>query len=48
MLVFNDLHRIEIYDMEHSINEHRYNTIKMINNIPFIIYSERKENNLNK
>ncbi len=37
-----------IYDMEHSINEDRYNTIKMINNIPFIIYSERKENNLNK
>ena len=28
MLVFNDLHRIEIYDMEHSINEDRYNTIE--------------------
>ena len=30
MLVFNDLHRIEIYDMEHSINEDRYNTIGMV------------------
>ena len=33
MLVFNDLQRIEIYDMEHSINEDRYNTIGMVNDI---------------
>ena len=26
MLVFNDLQRIEIYDMEHSKEEDRYNT----------------------
>lgn len=31
MLVFNDLHRIEIYDMEHSINEDHYNTIGLEN-----------------
>ena len=29
MLVFNDLQRIEIYDMEHSTSEDRYNTIGM-------------------
>lgn len=44
MLVFNDLQRIEIYDMEHSINEDRYNTIGMVNNILFVVYTERKEN----
>ena len=44
MLVFNDLQRIEIYDMEHSINEDRYNTIGMVNDILFVVYTERKEN----
>ncbi len=44
MLVFNDLHRIEIYDMEHSINEDRYNTIGMVNDVLFVVYTERKEN----
>lgn len=29
MLVFNDLQRIEIYDMEHSKEEDRYNTIQL-------------------
>ena len=43
MLVFNDLQRIEIYDMEHSINEDRYNTIGMVNDILFVVYTERKE-----
>lgn len=31
VLVFNDLQRIEIYDMEHSKEEDRYNTIGMVN-----------------
>ena len=31
MLVFNDLQRIEIYDMEHSKEEDRYNTTGMVN-----------------
>ena len=44
MLVFNDLQRIEIYDMEHSINEDRYNTIGMVNDVLFVVYTERKEN----
>ena len=35
---------IEIYDMEHSINEDRYNTIGMVNDILFVVYTERKEN----
>lgn len=44
MLVFNDLKRIEIYDVEHSINEDRYNTIGMVHNVLFVVYTERKEN----
>ncbi len=44
MLVFNDLERIEIYDAEHSIKENRYNTIGMVNNVLFVVYTERKEN----
>ena len=44
MLVFNDLQRIEIYDMEHSMKEDRYNTIGMVNDILFVVYhrTERK------
>ncbi len=44
MLVFNDLQRIEIYDTEHSIYEDRYNTIGMINDVLFVVYTERKQN----
>ena len=44
MLVFNDLQRIEIYDVEHSIHEDRYNTIGMVNDVLFVVYTERKEN----
>ena len=44
MLVFNDLQRIEIYDVEHSINEDRYNTIGMVHDVLFVVYTERKEN----
>ena len=28
ILVFNDMERIEMYDLEHSIKEDRYNTIE--------------------
>lgn len=41
MLVFNDLQRIEIYDMEHK---DRYNTIGMVHDVIFVVYTERKEN----
>lgn len=44
MLVFNDLQRIEIYDIEHSIEEDRYNTIGMVNNVLFVVYTERRDN----
>ena len=44
MLVFNDLQRLEIYDMEHSKEEDRYNTIGMVNDVIFVVYTERKEN----
>ena len=30
--------------MEHSIHEDRYNTIGMVNDILFVVYTERKEN----
>ena len=42
MLIFNDLQRIEIYDMEHS--KDRYNTIGMVNDVIFVVYTERKDN----
>ncbi len=44
MLVFNDLQRIEIYDMEHSKEEDRYNTLGMVKDVIFVVYTERKEN----
>ncbi len=44
MLVFNDMQRIEIYDMEHSTSEDRYNTIGMVHDVLFVVYTERKEN----
>ena len=44
MPAFNDLQRIEIYDVEHSINEDRYNTIGMVHDVLFVVYTERKEN----
>lgn len=42
MLVFNDLQRIEIYDIEHSLEEDRYNTIGMVNDVLFVVYTEKK------
>ena len=44
ILVFNDLQRIEIYDMEHSIGEDRYNTIGIVHDVLFVVYTERKNN----
>ncbi len=39
ILVFNDMERIEIYDLEHSIKEDRYNTIGMVNDVLFVVYT---------
>ena len=44
MLVFNDLQRIEIYDEEHSMTEDRYNTIGLVEDVLFVVYTERKDN----
>lgn len=44
MLVFHDPQRIEIYDAEHSMVEERYNTIGMVNDVLFVVYTERKDN----
>ena len=41
-LVFNDENRIELYDLEHSIFEDRYDTIGMVGEILFVVYTERK------
>jgi len=41
--VFEDDDRIEIYDMSHSGEEDRYNTIGMVNNVLFVVYTERRE-----
>ncbi|MDE7206012.1 MAG: BrnT family toxin, partial [Lachnospiraceae bacterium] len=38
--VFNDINRIEIYDMQHSIEEDRYNTIGMVEDVLFVVYTE--------
>ena len=41
--VFEDEDRIEIFDYEHSLEEDRYNTIGMVHDILFVVYTERKE-----
>lgn len=43
MLVFNDDNRLEIYDIEHSQEEDRYNTIGLVQDVLFVVYTERKE-----
>lgn len=42
MLVFNDTQRIEIFDIEHSVEEDRYNIIGMVHEVLFVVYTERK------
>ena len=43
VLVFNDENYIEYYDDTHSIDEDRYNVIGMVNDILFVVYTERKQ-----
>ena len=40
--VFCDENRIELFDSIHSDEEERYNTIGMVDNILFVVYTERK------
>ena len=35
--------RIEIYDMQHSLEEDRYNMIGMVEDVLLVVYTERKE-----
>ena len=37
-----DENRIELFDSIHSDEEERYNTIGMVDNILFVVYTERK------
>lgn len=40
-LVFADANRVEFYDSKHSLHEHRYITIGMVNNLISVVYTER-------
>ena len=40
--VFNDENRLEIYDEDHSEYEDRYNTIGLVEDVIFVVYTERK------
>lgn len=42
--VFADVHYIEMYDFEHSIDEDRYIAIGMVGDLLFVVYTERGEN----
>ena len=41
--VFYDVNRIEWYDSAHSDEEDRYNTIGMVREVLFVVYTERRE-----
>ena len=41
--VFDDIYRIEWYDAAHSEGEDRYNTIGLVHDILFVVYTERRE-----
>jgi uncharacterized DUF497 family protein len=41
--IFSDENRIEIYDKKHSIDEDRYNTIGAVDDILFVVYTERHD-----
>ena len=41
--VFYDDNRIEIYDIAHSSVEDRYQTIGMVHDVLFVVYTERRE-----
>lgn len=44
-LVFGDGARIEYYDEIHSIDEDRYITIGKVEDVLFVVFTERPENN---
>jgi len=42
-LIFSDENRLEIYDTMHSEKEDRYIVIGMVDDILFVVYTERDE-----
>lgn len=41
--VFNDPMHLEMYDFEHSDNEDRYIAIGMVNDVLFVVFTERSD-----
>ena len=41
--VFDDEYRIEWFDAAHSETEDRYNTIGLVRDVLFVVYTERRE-----
>ena len=41
--VFYDEERIELYDKEHSMDEDRYITIGKVDEVLFVVYTERND-----
>lgn len=42
--VFYDEHYVELYDFEHSVDEERYIAIGIVNDVLFVVFTERGEN----
>lgn len=42
-LVFTDKNRLEFYDEKHSQKEDRFSVIGIVNDVIFVIYTERKD-----
>ena len=40
------MNRIEKYDARHSIDEDRYNVIGMVENLLFVVYTERNDDTI--
>ena len=41
--VFSDPMYLEMYDFEHSVDEDRYIAIGMVNDVLFVVFTERKD-----
>ena len=42
--VFLDENRIEMYDLDHNCDEERWQTIGLVEDVLFVVYTTRKEN----
>lgn len=41
--VFNDMNRIEIYDIQCSLEQDHYNTIGMVEDVLFVVHTEKRD-----